>query len=120
MDQPGWRRLPAELAARRVSAIVVWRLDRLGRTSSGLTKLFDELVAQFETEVRGERVRAGMAKRWPMASGGAVVNEAGPHVRIEGAVYQSTELFAWASARSQPAEEGATACKFGKCRILLW
>jgi hypothetical protein len=34
----------------------------------------------------------------------------GPHDRFEGAVYQSTEPFAWASARSQPAEEGATEC----------
>ena len=100
MDRPGWQRLAADLAARRVSAIVVWRLDRLGRTASGLTKLFDQLtgegvnlvslkdsldlstpagrlmanvlasVAQYETEVRGERVRAGIArarangKRW--------------------------------------------------------
>jgi DNA invertase Pin-like site-specific DNA recombinase len=70
----------------------VWRLDRLGRTAKGLTALFDELaerkvnlvslkdgldlstpagrlmanvlasVAQYETEVRGERVAAGQAK----------------------------------------------------------
>ena len=100
MDRPGWQRLAADLAAGRVSAIVVWRLDRLGRTASGLTRLFDQLtgegvnlvslkdsldlstpagrlmanvlasVAQYETEVRGERVRAGIAraradgKRW--------------------------------------------------------
>ncbi len=80
--------------------MVFWRLDRLGRTAAGLTKLFDYLtarkitlvslkdgldlgtsagrlmanvlasVAQYETEVRGERVRAGQAaaraagKRW--------------------------------------------------------
>lgn len=71
--------------------MVVWRSDRLGRTASGLTKLFDELnqckvnlvslkdgidlatpagrlmanvlasVAQYETEVRSERVQAGQA-----------------------------------------------------------
>ena len=70
----------------------MWRLDRLGRTASGLTALFDELVqrkvnfvsikdgidlatpagrlmanvlasvAQYETEVRAERVAAGQAK----------------------------------------------------------
>jgi len=70
----------------KIDTIVVWRLDRLGRTASGLTKLFDELrinkcnlisirdhlnlstpagrlnaniiasVAAYETEVRGERV----------------------------------------------------------------
>src|SRR5258706_10256715 len=74
-----------------VSRVVCWRIDRLGRTSSGLTALFDELrerkvnlvslkdgidlstaagkmlagvlasVAAFETEVRAERVLAGQA-----------------------------------------------------------
>ena len=69
----------------------MWRLDRLGRTARGLTALFDDLqcrqvglvslregldlstpagrlmanvvasVAQYETEVRGERVKAGQA-----------------------------------------------------------
>jgi DNA invertase Pin-like site-specific DNA recombinase len=71
--------------------LVVWRLDRLGRFTAGLAALFDELrkrnvnlvslkdsvdlstpagrlianvlasVAQYETEVRGERVAAGQA-----------------------------------------------------------
>src|SRR5436190_706860 len=27
-------------------SIVVWRLDRLGRSASGLTRLFDELIAR--------------------------------------------------------------------------
>ena len=75
----------------KVSRIVVWRLDRLGRTAKGLTALFAELlerrvnlvslrdsidlktaagrlmanvlasVAQYEMEVRAERVRAGQA-----------------------------------------------------------
>jgi DNA invertase Pin-like site-specific DNA recombinase len=74
-----------------VSALVVWRLDRLGRTAKGLTALFDDLttrkinlvslkdgldlatpagrlmanvlasVAQYETEVRAERIVAGQA-----------------------------------------------------------
>ena len=100
MARPGWTRLEADLRAGKVSAIVCWRLDRLGRTAKGLTALFQELqdrkvglvsiregldlstpagrlmahvlasVAQYETEVRGERVRAGQAaaraagKRW--------------------------------------------------------
>jgi len=89
MDRPGWNRLEADLRAGRVSRVVVWRLDRLGRTARGLTALFADLqqrsvglgslregldlstpagrlmahvlasVAQYETEVRGERVRAG-------------------------------------------------------------
>lgn len=100
MDRPGWGRLEADLRAGKVSAVACWRLDRLGRTAKGLTALFQELqdrkvglvslregldlstpagrlmahvlasVAQYETEVRGERVRAGQAaaraagKRW--------------------------------------------------------
>lgn len=89
MDRPDWNKLEAAIRSGKVSQIVVWRLDRLGRTASGLTALFDELqrrkvnlislkdgldlstpagrlmanvlasVAQYETEVRAERVRAG-------------------------------------------------------------
>lgn len=100
MDRPEWNKLEAAIRAGRVATVAVWRLDRLGRTASGLTALFDDLnkrnvnlvslkdgvdlstaagrlmanvlasVAQFETEMRGERVRAGQAvardngKRW--------------------------------------------------------
>ena len=100
MDRPGWRDLEAALLQKQVAYIVVWRLDRLGRTASGLTKLFDSLgqmqvnlvslkdsldlstpagrlmanvlasVAQYETEVRSERQRAGIdaakaaGKKW--------------------------------------------------------
>lgn len=89
MDRPGWTELEEQIRFRQVSTVVVWRLDRLGRTASGLTSLFDQLaekkvnlvslkdgldlstpagrlmanvlasVAQFETEVRAERIRAG-------------------------------------------------------------
>ncbi len=92
MDRPAWSKLEAAIRQGRVSAVVVWRIDRLGRTAKGLTALFDELrerkvnlvslkdgldlstpagrlmanvlasVAQYETEVRGERVAAGQAK----------------------------------------------------------
>lgn len=91
MARPGWQKLEAALRAGEVDRILVWRLDRLGRTSAGLTALFDELtrtgvaltsmregfdlatpagrmlatvlasVAQFETEVRRERQAAGIA-----------------------------------------------------------
>jgi DNA invertase Pin-like site-specific DNA recombinase len=90
MDRPGWSRLWADVEAGRVDRIVVWRLDRLGRTAAGLTSLFEDLqsrsvglvsirdsldlstasgrlmanvlasVAAYETEVRSERVRAGI------------------------------------------------------------
>jgi len=100
MDRPGWNKLMDAVHAGKVARIIVWRLDRLGRTAKGLTALFDELkvrkvplesikdgldlskpaglmiahilasVAQYETEVRAERVLAGQAaaraqgKRW--------------------------------------------------------
>lgn len=91
MDRPGWNRLQQALDCGEVSTIVVWRLDRLGRTARGLTALFADLqekkinlvslkdgldlstaagrlmahvlasVAQFETELRVERILAGQA-----------------------------------------------------------
>jgi DNA invertase Pin-like site-specific DNA recombinase len=89
MERPGWRRLEAAIDAGRVGKLVCWRLDRLGRTASGLTALFDKLrkrhvtlisvrdgvdlstpagrmmanvlasVAAYENEVRSERIVAG-------------------------------------------------------------
>src|SRR5206468_4238004 len=89
-----------EMSTGRLARIVVWRLDRLGRTARGLCHLFDDLrerrvdlvslrdgfslespagrlharilasVAEYETEVRAERVRAGQivarakGKKW--------------------------------------------------------
>lgn len=91
MDRPGWNQLQQAINAGEVSAIVVWRLDRLGRTARGLTALFDELLkrkiglvslrdgldlttpagklmahilascAEYETEIRAERILAGQA-----------------------------------------------------------
>lgn len=91
MDRPGWVKLMSAVQRGEVAGIVCWRLDRLGRTAKGLTALFDELgqrkvnlvslregidlgtpagrmianvlasIAQFETEVRAERVLAGQA-----------------------------------------------------------
>ncbi len=91
MDRPGWNRLEAAIDAGRVRTVVVWRLDRLGRTASGLTALFEKLttrkiglvsirdgldlttpagrlianvlasVAAYENEVRSERIVAGQA-----------------------------------------------------------
>jgi DNA invertase Pin-like site-specific DNA recombinase len=89
MDRPGFNRLIADVAAGKVSRVVVWRLDRLGRTAKGLTALFEDLLARgvdlvslkegldlatpagrlmanvlasaaaYETEVRAERIVAG-------------------------------------------------------------
>ena len=89
MDRPGWNKLTIAIDSGKIAKVVVWRLDRLGRTAKGLTALFEELaqkkvnlisirdgidlhtaagrlmanvlasVAQYETEVRAERVRAG-------------------------------------------------------------
>src|SRR6516165_4005656 len=40
MDRPGFKRLMDDVRAKKVRTIVVWRLDRLGRTARGLTALF--------------------------------------------------------------------------------
>jgi DNA invertase Pin-like site-specific DNA recombinase len=93
LDRPAMTRLLADLRAGKVKSVVVWRLDRLGRTAKGLTALFDELVAlkvnfvslkdgidlstpagrlianvlasvaAYETEVRAERIAAGKAAK---------------------------------------------------------
>src|SRR3954453_15271044 len=46
MERPGMDRLMADIAAGKVRTIVVWRLDRLGRTAKGLTALFEDLTAR--------------------------------------------------------------------------
>lgn len=91
MDRPGMGKVLAAIERGEVSAVVCWRLDRLGRTAKGLTALFEDLqkarvnlvslkdgldlttpagrlmanvlasVAMFETEVRAERILAGQA-----------------------------------------------------------
>jgi DNA invertase Pin-like site-specific DNA recombinase len=90
MIRPAWGRLEAAIRQGKVSQVVCWRIDRLGRTCAGLAALFDDLrhrkinlvsikdgldlntpagrmmanvlasVAQFETEVRAERQREGI------------------------------------------------------------
>lgn len=111
MDRPGWSKLQEAIESGKVSAVVCWRLDRLGRTAKGLTALFDDLrsrkvnlvslkdgidlgtaagrmmanvlasIAQFETEVRAERVLAGQqaARKAGKAWGG---RKAGTRVRV--------------------------------------
>jgi len=91
LSRPGMDQMLDALRNGKLERIVVWRLDRLGRTTKGLCNLFDELrerktdlvsfkdgfsldspagrlqarilasVAEFETEVRAERVAAGQA-----------------------------------------------------------
>ena len=93
LDRPAMTRLLADIRAGKVKSVVVWRLDRLGRTAKGLTAFFDELVAlkvnfvslkdgmdlgtpagrlianvlasvaAYETEVRAERIAAGKAAK---------------------------------------------------------
>lgn len=89
MDRPEWNKLYKKILANRIERLIVWRLDRLGRTASGLTKLIEEMnehkvkfisikegmdlsipagrlianvlasVAAYEVEVGSERIRAG-------------------------------------------------------------
>jgi hypothetical protein len=44
MDRPGFRQLIKDMETGQVDTLVVWRLDRLGRTAKGLTSLFDDLT----------------------------------------------------------------------------
>jgi DNA invertase Pin-like site-specific DNA recombinase len=90
MDRPGFNRLMADIAMGKIKTVVVWRLDRLGRTARGLTALIEDWskakvnlislkdgldlstpagrlmanvlasVAAYETEVRAERIHAGL------------------------------------------------------------
>lgn len=91
MDRPGWTRLETAMRKGQAKVIVIWKLDRLGRTVSEMSPLFKDLVArgvrlvsltegfdlstamgkllahilasfaEYETEIRGERVAAGQA-----------------------------------------------------------
>jgi DNA invertase Pin-like site-specific DNA recombinase len=93
MRRPGFQRLEADIRAGKIKQVVVWRLDRLGRTMGGLTTFLEHLekegigffslkdgfdlssassrftlnilasVAKFETEVRAERIAAGIAAK---------------------------------------------------------
>jgi DNA invertase Pin-like site-specific DNA recombinase len=90
MDRPGFNKMLEAIHAGKVGKVVVWRLDRLGRTAKGLTALFEDFterkidfvsvkdgvnlrtpagrmvanvlasIAAFETEVRSERQVAGI------------------------------------------------------------
>src|SRR3954463_16180536 len=109
MERPGFTAMMK--AVRSGDTIVVWRLDRLGRTAKGLTALFEDLiergvnlvslkdgldlstpagrlmanvlasVAQFETEVRRERVQAGLDKA--KADGKRLGRKPGVHTSIK-------------------------------------
>jgi len=92
MERPGLERLLADVRRGKIAKLVVWRLDRLGRTASGLLNLLEEFqqlgigfvslregfdlgtpagrlmagvlasVAAYETEVRKERQLAGIER----------------------------------------------------------
>ncbi len=91
-ERPGLEKLLTDVRNGAVGKVVVWRLDRLGRTAKGLHQLFEEFlslkvgflslrdsldlstaagrlmagvlasVARYETEVRRERQQAGITK----------------------------------------------------------
>lgn len=46
MDRPGFNDLLAAVRSGEITEIAVWRLDRLGRSASGLCMLFEELRAR--------------------------------------------------------------------------
>ena len=131
MDRPGWQKLQAAIDSGSVSRLVVWRLDRLGRTASGLCKLFEDLqekkvrlvslmdsidlgtasgrlianvlasVAAYETEIRGERVRAGQqaaraaGKKWGGSRKGRRVKVTDEKIRAIITMKARGEKIAW-------------------------
>ena len=92
MDRPGMKRLEQDLAAGQVDTLVVWRLDRLGRTATETLTFLEHLdkvgvrfvsvregvdpsspagrlmrhllaaFAEYEREIISERIRAGVAR----------------------------------------------------------
>lgn len=90
-DRPVWKKLEEAINSRKISEVIVWRLDRLGRTTGETIVLLDHLdllkirftsikegfdsstpagrlmrnvlasFAAYETEVRRERQTAGIA-----------------------------------------------------------
>jgi DNA invertase Pin-like site-specific DNA recombinase len=91
MARPEWDKLQAAIDRGEIDTLLVWRIDRLGRTAKGLASLFADLqerkvnlvslrdgldlstpagrlmghilgsIAQYEGEVRLERILAGQA-----------------------------------------------------------
>ena len=132
MARPGFERLMDAVRSGKVDTVVVWRLDRLGRTAKGLTELFVELtdrkvnlvslkdgldlktpagrlmanvlasVAQYETEVRAERVLAGQAVA--RANGVRFGRPEGVHTRIKVTDEQVKQV-----VRMKREEEGVSA-----------
>lgn len=92
LRRPAMKKLEADIAAKRIGTLVVWRLDRLGRAAREMLAFLDELeaagvefvsvrdgvdassaagrlmrtifagFAEYEREVISERVRAGIAR----------------------------------------------------------
>jgi DNA invertase Pin-like site-specific DNA recombinase len=90
MGRPEWEQVEQLITTRQITTLVCWRIDRLGRTTQGLCELFTTLkkykvnlvsirdsvdlstpagrlmarviasIAEYETEVRRERIKAGM------------------------------------------------------------
>jgi len=111
MARAAWERLESDFRAGRVEAIVIWKLDRIGRNMSGVAALLDELrdrkinlisltegfnfdqpagrmmagivasFAAYETEIRKERQAAGIAAVRNAPKGARIVS------RKSGTVY---------------------------------
>ena len=92
MQRPGLQKLEADIRTGKVGIVVVWRLDRLGRTAGEMVNFLDELYAagvgfvsvrdgidistasgrlfrtilagfaEYEREVISERIKAGVIK----------------------------------------------------------
>src|SRR5262245_61209186 len=80
MDRPGFRQMMKDIELGRVDTLVVWRLDRLGRTAKGLTGLFEDLI-RWKVNLISLKdgldlvTPAGRLSEWPLSD---------PHLRQDG------------------------------------
>lgn len=107
VDRPGWRRLWSCVEAGKISRIVCWKLDRLGRTASDLARLFEEMLkrcVRFHSLAEGVDLAtsAGRLTAHILASVGASETEIRseqPHAGIEAARRRSGGKCPWGGSQ---------------------
>jgi DNA invertase Pin-like site-specific DNA recombinase len=134
MSRPAMDRLMKDIVSGKITKVVVWRLDRLGRTAQGLLEFFEELkwikcgffslrdaidlstasgrllmgvlavVAQFETEVRSERQRAGIDAIREKNGGKCTWGGRRPGTRIKVTIEKETAILEMRAAKKPISE----------------
>lgn len=154
MDRPGWNKVIEQIDKGMIQRVVIWRMDRLGRMAGDLCGLFDYMlekkirlvslkdhidlstptgklmanilasIAAFETEVRGERVAAGIAaakakgKRWGGSKKGQFKKVNPEHLKIiKSGEYTVRELVAMLSLSRSTVYRIAALAKEGRDEV---